>query len=346
MEDVKMENQNTPQEPKAKSGLKNFDLKEFVRNHLYEIIAVGGFLVCLIIFSFLPQLMTGSSRSTIWRSAVISTYIEQVTVYMILAVGATFVYMMGSMDISVGYQVGVMATVFIMIANASGSIILGLLVAIIIGVVCAIFNGITGAYIKLPTVMSSVILMQFFRGLMTLLYTDSGESSYLLVKDISWAGSTWFRIVSLVLLALVGAYILVYTKIGKRGRAIGANKRAADLAGAEYLKTRIIAYTIFGVFLVVATFFLVARTQGASEGDASSYQMDIMIMLLMGGMPLSGGMRTKLLNAIVGTLTYALLSTGLSQCRVDASYIFFIKAIIFVSIVILTCRKPGETLPR
>ena len=186
MEELKVENQNnnTPKEPKL-AFLKNKTWwKEFVRAHLYEIIAVGGFLLCLIIFSFLPQVMTGNSRSTIWRKAVINTYVEQVTVYMILAIGATFVYSMGSMDISVGYQVGVMATVFIMIANASGSIFLGLIVAVIIGVVCAIFNGITGAYIKLPTVMSSVILMQFFRGLMTLMYTDSGESSYLLQKDI------------------------------------------------------------------------------------------------------------------------------------------------------------------
>ena len=118
------------------------------------------------------------------------------------------------------------------------------------------------------------------------------------------------------------------------------------MAGAEFLKTRIIAYSIFGIFLVIASFFLVARTNGVGEGDASSYQMDIMIMLLMGGMPLSGGMRTKLLNAIIGTLTYTLITVGLSLCKVDMSYIFFLKAIIFVIIVVLTCRKPGPVLPR
>ncbi len=341
--EINVQNNNT-QTPKQEK--KKFDLKDFVRNHLYEIVAVGGFLLCLIVFSFLPQAMTGNSRSTIWKSAVIQTYIEQITVYMILAIGATFVYAMGSMDISVGYQVGVMSTVFIFVANGSHSIIIGILVALIIGLVCAVFNGFTGAYIKLPTVMSSVILMQFFRGLMTVLYTDSGVGSYMLEKDITWAGSTAFRIISIVVLAIVGVYILTYTKLGKRVKAIGANKRAADLAGAQFLKSRIIAYSIFGIFLVFATFFLVARTNGAAEGDASSYQMDIMIMLLMGGMPLSGGLKTKLLNAIVGTLTYALLTIGLTQCLVPESIIFFVKAVIFVAIVIATCRKPGETLPR
>ena len=325
---------------------KTFDWKNFLTSHLYELIAVGGFLLCLIVFSFLPQAMTGRSNVSIWRPSVMSTYVEQVTVYMILAIGATFVYSMGSMDISVGYQVGVMASVFIFVSNACGSLIIGLLVAVIIGILCAILNGIVGAYIKLPTVMSSVILMQFFRGLMSVLYTDSGNSSYFLEKDISFATSTTFRVISLIVLAIIGFYIMTYTKIGKRTKAIGANKKAADLAGAQYLKTRIIAYTIFGLFLVIASFFLVARTNGVGEGDSSSYQMDIMIMLLMGGMPLSGGMRTKLLNAIVGTLTYAILTIGLSLCKVDASYIFFIKAFIFLIIVILTCRKPGAVLPR
>lgn len=341
-----MEKQINNNTPTNSIKSEKFNIKDFCKNHLYELIAVGSFLFLLILFSFLPQLVTGRSNMGIWRPQVLSTFVEQVTVYMILAIGATFVYSMGSMDISVGYQVGIMATVFIAIANASGSLILGLLVAVCIGILSAIFNGIVGAYVKLPTVMSSVILMQFFRGLMTILYTDSGIASNILAIDVSWAQSTAFRVISMVVLALVGFYILEYTKIGKRSKAIGANKRAADLAGAQFLKTRIIAYSLFGLFLVVAAFFLVSRTGGIGEGDSSSFQMDIMIMLLMGGMPLSGGMRTKLTNAIIGPLTYTLITIGLTLCRVDPSVIFFLKALIFVIIVIVTCRKPGEVLPR
>ena len=76
------------------------------------------------------------------------------------------------------------------------------------------------------------------------------------------------------------------------------------------LKTRIICYSIFSIFLCVSAIFLIARKNGVGETDSASYQMDIMIMLLMGGMPLSGGMKCKLSNAIVGTLTYTLLSIG------------------------------------
>lgn len=337
-----------PKSPKTslKDKIKNFDYKDFIRNHIYEIAAYLGFILTVIIFTIVVPI-SSNGRTSIWSSRVMSTYIEQLTVYMILAIGASFVYMMGCMDISVGYQVGVFGTIFIMISNASGSILVGLLVIIALGIICAIFNAIVGAYVKLPMVMSSVILMQLFRGLMTMMYSDSGLASRTI--DINLQGvvdTTAFRIVSLVLLAIIGAFLIGYTKIGKRAKAIGANKVAASQAGADLLKTRIICYGIFGLFLCVSAVFLIARKNGIGESDSASYQMDIMIMLLMGGMPLSGGMKSKLGNAIVGTLTYTLLSIGLGLCRVPAEYIFLVKSVIFVIIVGLTCRKPGDVLPR
>lgn len=326
--------------------LKHFDFKNFFLDHSYEIIAYLGFILCIIIFSILPPLIKGPNI-TFWRPVVLTTYLEQATVYLILSMGASFIYMMGCMDISVGYQVGVLGTIFIVICNGCGSIIVALFTIIVVGMVCAVFNAFVGAYVKLPTVMSSVILMQLFSGLMSTLYTDSSLASYSLVQiDLSIVSSTWFRIVSLIVLIIISFYILNFTKLGKRSKAIGANKQAASQAGANLLVTRIWAYAVFSVFLCIAAIFLIARKNGLGEADASSFQMDIMIMLLMGGMPLSGGMKGKLSNAIVGTLTYCVIDLGMAMCGVPAEYIYLVKSFIFVLIVVATCRKPGAVLPR
>lgn len=330
---------------KIKHFFKTFNFKEFAKNHIFDLVAIGGFLLCLILFSILPPIVSGP-RVSLWNAYTLNKFIEQSTVYLILAIGAVFVYLMGCMDISVGWQVGVFGTVFIMVANASGSIIVGLLVILTLGAICAVFNAFVGAYVKLPTVMSSVILMQLFSGIMKWLYTDSSNTSYIMQKSLEWASSTWFRILSIVVLAIVGFYIITFTKVGKKAKAIGANKQAADQAGANLLKTRITCYVIFSIFLCIAAFFLIARKDGLGEYDSSSFQMDIMIMLLMGGMPLSGGMKGKLSNAIIGTLTYCLIDLGLALCKVPAQYIYLIKSAIFVAIVAATCRKPGAVLPR
>ena len=330
---------------KVLEKVKGFDFKMYFKTHSYELVAYLGFIICLIVFSIVPPIL--NSRVSIWKPNTLAVFIEQVTVLMILGIGASFVYMMGCMDISVGYQVGVFGTLFILIVNASGSVIVAILTMLALGIVCAVFNAFVGAYVKLPTVMSSVILMQLFSGLMTTLYSDSSLAGRTLEKlDLAVVSSTWFRVLTIVVLAIVGFYIMNFTKTGKRAKAIGANKKAASQAGANLLKTRILCFAIFSVFLCIAAIFLIARKNGIGETDSASYQMDIMIMLLMGGMPLSGGMKGKLSNAIVGTLTYCLIDLGLGLCSVPAEYIFLIKAIIFVSIVAVTCRKPGITLPR
>ena len=319
-------------------------LKEFLKKHIYDICALGGLIVCLIIFTIVPPIVNGP-RANIWRPISVKTLISQVSVYFILALGAVFIYLMGCMDISVGYQVGVFGAVFILVSNVS-NIVVALLLILVMGVACAVFNAFVGAYVKLPTVMSSVILMQLFNGALLSIFDDKGINDLVLNTDISIVSSTWFRVLALVVLALIAFYLLTFTKIGKRSRAIGTNKRAADLAGANLLLTRIICDCIFSVFLCLGAVMLIAKSNSISSSDTVTYQMDIMIMLLMGGMPLSGGMKGKLFNAMVGTFTYVLLSRGLSACSVPAAYIMLVKSLVFVVIVCLTCRKPGNLLPR
>lgn len=335
---------------KVVNAFKNFftreHLKEFLRNHIYDICALGGLILCIIIFTIVPGRHPRDGKLLLWRPQTIKTLISQVSVYFILAIGAVFIYLMGCMDISVGYQVGVFAAVFILITNAS-NIIIGLMVILIMGVACAIFNAYVGAYVKLPTVMSSVILMQLFNGVMLSIFGDQNRNALSLNINLNAVvGSTWFRVLALVLLALIAFYFLTFTKVGKRSRAIGTNRLAADQAGANLLMTRIICYVIFSLFLCFGAVMLIARSNSVASADTTSYQMDIMIMLLMGGMPLSGGMKGKLFNAIVGTFTYVLLDMGLTLCGVEVAYIMLVKSAVFVIIVCLTCRKPGTLLPR
>ena len=74
--------------------------------------------------------------------------------------------------------------------------------------------------------------------------------------------------------------------------------------------------------------------------------MDVMICLILGGMPLSGGMVSKVRSALIGTFTYVLLTNNLTTMGVELNYINFVKAIIFIIIILITCRKNNGVLPR
>lgn len=327
---------------------KKFNLKDFFKLHKFEVFAYAGFLLCLIVFSILPPIINGVS---IWDKGPFNNFIKKVTPLLIVGIGATFIYSMGAIDISVGYQAAVYGAIAVVIANATGSYILGFGTILIIGILCAAFNSVIGAYVKLPAVMSSVILMQLFSGISTLIQdkfgnTTIGITNSAVKNGILWAKNQTIVLISIVVLCIIATYILSFTKLGKRARAIGANKKAADQAGAKLLITRMFAYGVFSIFLCISAFFLTARIGAMPMAATKNFQMDIMIMLLMGGVPLKGGMKVRLSGSVVGCLTYNLISTGMTYCSVPQSYIMITQAIIFVVIIAFTCRTNEDYLPR
>lgn len=341
-----MENNEVTTKPKRKINRKV--ILDFMKLHKFELAAYLGFVLCLIVFSILPPIINGVS---IWDKVPFKNFMKKITPLLIVGIGATFIYSMGAIDISVGYQTAVYGAIFVVILNSTGSIFLAFGTIVIIGILCAVFNATIGAYVKLPAVMSSVILMQLFSGISTLIQDKFGGTSVDITNPDTAARFTWTEnqflvILVIIVLCVVASYILKYTKIGKRARAIGANKLAANQAGAKLLITRMSCYAVFSVFLCVCAFFLIGRSKSMPLAATENFQMDIMIMLLMGGVPLKGGMRVKLSGSIVGCITYNLISTGMSYCSVPPSLILITQAVIFLVIVSMTCRTNEEYLPR
>ena len=110
--------------------------------------------------------------------------------------------------------------------------------------------------------------------------------------------------------------------------------------------TCMIAYVIMGICIVVASLFQMGYTGSSSDSTGTGFEMNVIVALVLGGMPLSGGMRSKVSCAIVGSFTLAVLTLGLPMIGMAANQVFCVKAIIFLIVVLITCRKGSGTLPR
>lgn len=100
------------------------------------------------------------------------------------------------------------------------------------------------------------------------------------------------------------------------------------------------AYMMLGACVAVGSLLMVIRTGSAGKGTGNGYAMDVMICLIL------GGMRSKVRCALIGTFTYVLLTNDLTTMGIDLSIIKFVKAIVFIVIVLFTCRKNDKLLPR
>lgn len=317
---------------------------EFLKKYGSDIAAYGGLVLTLIIF-----IIYGGNRLAYKFSAVL----QAAASLSIFSMGAMFIYSMGFMDVSVSAQVGVYAIMMVVIGKQVGGwpgVLLGFGCVLALAMLCGAINGYVSVLLNLPSIVTSLFLMFFFSGAQLLLserYSDGGSIS--LGMSLKPASTTTYNLIligAIILVAIVTTYLFNYTRLGKYTRAIGANKTVAEQSGVNTTKWKLLAYMVFGACVAIGSLVMITRTASASKGTGEGYAMDIMICLILGGMPLSGGMKSKIRCALIGSFTYVLLDNDLTAMGMDLNTKPFAKAIIFLIIVLITCRKKDGVLPR
>ncbi len=323
--------------------IKNICSKDFFKTHATDIAAYSGLLLCIIIFSIIPPFFGES----IWTATKLATLMSDVIVMALIAVGAIFVYALGNMDVSIGKQVGLYATLMVVLGNTTGSLVYGVVISFLISIIIGIINGATGEVLKIHPIISSLVFMMILGGVSSITYNNLGSRNISL-KTINYSifKNPWLMILVLLIEILIISYLFNFTKFGKYAKAIGANEVAAMQSGINLVKYKVICYIIMGICVVVASIFQMGYTGSASDSTGTGFEMNVMVALILGGMPLSGGMRSKVSYAVIGAFTYSLLDVGLPLIGVAPNQVFLIKAIIFIVVVLITCRKPNGTLPR
>lgn len=303
----------------------------------------GGLAFCIVFFSVLTPLFGQS----IWSAEKLDTLITDVIVTALLSVGAVFVYALGNIDISTGKQVGLYATLMVTLQQQTGSLIWGILLSLAIAVVIAIINAATGELLHIYAIIPSVVIMFILSGLSTIIYSTLGRRSISLYNyDYSIFKEPWLMVAVLAVETLLVAFMFNDTRLGKYTKAIGANAVVARQSGANIIRCKIMAYVVMGVCTVAASLFQMGYTGSASDSTGTGFELNVMIALILGGMPLSGGMRSRVSSALIGAVTFSLLNVGLPLIGVPVNLTFMIKALIFIIVVLITCRKRSGVIPR
>ncbi len=318
-------------------------LTQWIKKHSSTVASLGGLVFCIIFFT----IGTGLKGESIWSGDKLSTLIGDVIVTALMAVGAVFIYSLGNMDVSIGRQIGLYSTMLVLIGNATGSLLPGILACIAVAVIIGIINGAAGELLHMYSVISSVVFMMVISGITTIIYSNVGSKNIILSGvDLSFFRSPVNMVIVLVIEYLVIGYFFYFTKFGKYARSIGANQTAAAQSGVNIIKYRVIPYIFLAFCLVTASLFQMGYTGAASDATGTGFEMNVMVSLILGGMPLKGGMKSRLSCAVIGALTFSLLAVGLPIIGVPTRMTFMIKAIIFLVVVLITCRQKSGPLPR
>ncbi|MCD7820218.1 MAG: hypothetical protein LUH07_14420, partial [Lachnospiraceae bacterium] len=208
-------------------------------------------------------------------------------------------------------------------------------------------NGASGEVLHMYSVISSVVFMMILSGISTIIYSTIGTRNIVLhTVDTSMLKSPVIMVAALALETAIITCFFNFTKYGKYAKAIGANKTAAEQSGINVVKYKVIPYIFLACTLVVASLFQMGYTGAASDSTGTGFEMNVMVALILGGMPLNGGMNSKVSCAVIGAFTFALFDVGLPIIGVPTKMTFMVKACIFLVVVLITCRKKNGVLPR
>ncbi|MGF1627640.1 MAG: ABC transporter permease [Alphaproteobacteria bacterium] len=301
--------------------------------------SVAILVVLVIVFSFTSQ--------RFFSTPVLINVLTQASIYVIAGVGMTIVLTAGGIDISIGSIIGLSATVMGMALidhQVPGGV--GLLLGILVGAACGLFNGFLVAVVRVPSIIVTLGALTFFRGLAYLL----GEGTvYMRFPDVVvWFGSgTIIGIPVPIWLAAVvvlwGHVFLKWTRMGQRITAVGGNEEAARLAGIGIVFHKLLTFVIMGVLTGVTAIVIIARQDAAQAVMGFGVELHVIAAVVLGGTSLFGG-KGLVFGTVLGALILGVLQTGLLLSGVVEFWqLVTIGLLLIIVVAIRMARESTET---
>ena len=195
------------------------------------------------------------------------------------------------------------------------------------GALCGLLNGFVHAKLHISAIITTLSSAYIFRGIQCVLLEFNAVS--LPASMMSLENQT-LKIIVMVGVLLICGVVYNHYRFGKFSKAIGSRPEAAAQSGARVDRMRIAAFVVAGVCAGIAGFFFLVRAASVSANTGSSFEFNVLLALLIGGMPISGGSGTKYRAVVLGSLIMAVLSNGMTLWRLSATDQQLIRGVIFL----------------
>ena len=310
-----MENQVKTNTDQKEQQLKKISKMSMIR----ALLPIAGLIIIFLLFNVLTNFRMMKNLPLV---------LSQVYVTMIAATGVFFIMTMGGLDFSQGSILGIASIVVCMLSKTS--IPLAIVGGIVAGAVIGAINGYFYVYRKIKSFIVTICTMFLFRGFIKYLTTNApvAGSAKLINFD-----STGLKIACTVLILVIGFVLFRFTKFGTYLKAIGAGEKAAMFSGIRTDRMKFWIYVLAGAITGFAAFINVIKVGSVTSSGGNQLETQILIALVLGGMPISGGAKVRFENIIVGSLLYIVLNSGLTMMGFSTQLMHLIQGVVFLVFV-------------
>lgn len=303
-----------------------------------KLLAFAGLLVIFAVFSVLsPYFLTRDNILGILLATAVNG---------VLALGVTFIIITAGIDLSVGTVMTLSAVMTgVAITNAGLPIPVGIVAGLATGLFCGFINGIIISRMGVPPFITTLGMMMIARGLSLVIsqvkpiyFNDTPIFRQITMGSVVGRVVPALPIPNAVLIlfgaALVAAFILAKTVLGRYTIAIGSNEEATRLSGVNVANWKTAVYALGGLFSGLAGVLIASRLNSAQPALGAGYELDAIAAVVIGGTSLSGGEGT-ILGTIIGAFIISTLTNGLRILGVPQEWQMVVTGVIVILAVYL-----------
>ena len=258
----------------------------------------------------------------------------------IIALPMAYILLLGDIDLSVGGNVCLSATVLGIVYNTTHNMYLAIAACVATGTLCGALNGILMTkFTELAPMIVTLATNIIFRGLSERILGDGSTGG---MQEVDWFKNLYYaRIGNVVphlfilfcVLAVVFGVVMHKTVFGRQMFAIGANKKAAAYAGIKVERTRMIVFTLTGLVCGFAAVLECANLGTVKSDLAKGYELEAIAMCVLGGISTAGGKGT-MVGAFISVFIIGLLRYGLGLINLRGQVIQIILGLLLIVVVL------------
>ncbi|NGP45131.1 ribose ABC transporter permease [Bacillaceae bacterium SIJ1] len=269
--------------------------------------------------------------------------LRQVAINALIAYGMTFVILTGGIDLSVGSTLALSSALMAGMMTSGIDPILAILIGCLIGAILGAINGLFITKGKMAPFIVTLATMTMYRGL-TLYYTDGNPITGL---GDSYAfqlfGRGYFLGIPVPAMTMILAFAVLWvilhkTPFGRKTYAIGGNEKAALISGIKVSRIKVLVYSLAGLLSALAGAILTSRLNSAQPTAGTSYELDAIAAVVLGGTSLSGG-RGLIVGTLIGALIIGTLNNGLNLLGVSSFFQMVVKGAVILVAVLIDRKK-------
>lgn len=307
---------------------KEFTLKGFFFQ--WEWLLVIIFIAINIINSFLSPYYMDPKRLL----DATMTFLDKAFIVLPMA----FVIILGDIDISVASTVALSSVVMAVLYNSDVPMVIAMVICLMVGTICGFINGILIAKFKeLSAVIVTLSTQIIYRGIAYIILEDQAAGKFpQWYNSLGWGYVAGIPLILIVFAAFAVIYGLLLHKtiFGRYVYAMGNNITASRFSGVQVDKIKIIVFTLAGLMSGVTALFLTSRMGSTRPNVATGYELDVIAMVVLGGVSTSGG-KGRIIGTIISIFLIGYLRNGLGLVNVPAQTQLIIVGLLLIFAVMI-----------